>query len=628
MPIRITCPHCKRGMLVDERLAGKKGKCKACQQILTVPSLPASNSSATASSPPEPQAPASADVEAEAAALFADEPKTEEPAEVKTIDFNCPYCDEAIQLSADLAGKRAPCPECKHIIKVPELVKKDPKDWRKVQARGPTGARLPDQPELEGAWGSRTVGSVGKQSLEEAGVLPKVEKPRTTWQKIRWYVLAASVLFLLCGSGLIGYSWWSRRSVEREVQAALSFADSQEATPEIRAALCLAAGKYYLRSRTDHSDPRTGRSLHAGVAANNQFGTALTTLRSASQGAERDALLIDLALAEVELGGDKPDTDQELRLPWDKVQQLLLATLREIENGEAKLHALRAVCQSLREHGQASRLLPLANQLFAAADADKVAALSVVGLDFLKADDRAAAERAVDAALQLFPKDAKEKDAKVPPLRAELVVLALLLDKKDLPPAGEDEDNKANEQVGRAEALARQGKWEEARKEADKAEEESVRFRASLALAAAAVDKKLPETTDLESAFKMAEDRLAKKRPLSWSMLYLVELALRTPLPEERIQALANQIGIPALRGRAQLAVFNAQLARANQLLEDSAADKVDNRSLARGLAAQALARHNVGVSSGYAGVVQTWEQPLRSFGALGVALGLQDRQK
>src|SRR5579884_1834436 len=180
MPIRITCPHCKRGMLVDERLAGKKGKCKACQQILTVPSLPTSNASAPASAPPEAQAPAPADVEAQAAALFADEPKKEEPAEVKTIDFNCPYCDEAIQLSADLAGKRAPCPECKHIIKVPELVKKDPKDWRKVEARGPSGARLPDQPELEGAWGSRTVGSVGKQSLEEAGVLPKIEDRKST----------------------------------------------------------------------------------------------------------------------------------------------------------------------------------------------------------------------------------------------------------------------------------------------------------------------------------------------------------------------------------------------------------------------------------------------------------------
>ena len=72
MPIRITCPHCKRGMLVDERLAGKKGRCKACQQPLTVPPLPTSNNSSapqTASAPAEAQTAAPTDFEAEAAAL-------------------------------------------------------------------------------------------------------------------------------------------------------------------------------------------------------------------------------------------------------------------------------------------------------------------------------------------------------------------------------------------------------------------------------------------------------------------------------------------------------------------------------------------------------------------------------
>src|SRR5579871_6775567 len=215
MPIRITCPHCQRGMLVDERLAGKKGRCKACQQPITVPPLPTSNNS---SAPQTSTAPAASstngekdgaaapvDVEAEAAALFSDEPKVEEPVQTQTIDFNCPFCDEAIKLSADLAGKRAPCPECKKIIKVPELVKKDPKDWRKVEARGPSGAKLPDQPELEGAWSSRTVGSVGKQSLEEAGVLPKVAPPRTLWQKYRWPVLGVSALLVASLGGLLIY---------------------------------------------------------------------------------------------------------------------------------------------------------------------------------------------------------------------------------------------------------------------------------------------------------------------------------------------------------------------------------------------------------------------------------------
>ena len=623
-------------MLVDERMAGKKGRCKACQQPLTVPPLPTFNSSATqtaSASPPNgaeggAAAPAPTDVEAEAAALFSDEPAPAEPIETKTVDFNCPFCDEPIKLSADLAGKRAPCPECKNIIKVPELVKKDPKDWRKVEARGPSGARLPEQPELEGAWSSRSVGSVGKQSLEEAGVLPKVVQPRSLWQKIRVPVLVVSGLLVLGVVGLAINSWWGRRGIEREVKAALAFADSPDASPSTKAALALAAGEYYLRCRTPQSDPRTGASTPQAKLANKQFGMALTTLQPAPQGTERDALLGDLAVAEVEMGGDKPDADQELRLPWDKTHQLLLAALRDIHDAEAKLYALRAVAQRLREHGQAARVLPLTNQLYAAADGDKVAALSVIGLDFLKAGDRESADKAVGEALQLFPKDAKAKDAKAPPLRAEVVALALLLDKKDLPAASENEEDKGNELVGKAEALARQDKWDEARKEAGKAEDALIQFRARLALAAAAVDAKLPDTTDIEAAFKLAEDGLAKKAEHSWTMLSLVQLALQTRLPEERVRALADQIGNSALRGRAQLAIFRSQLDKANQVVEDSAADKIDAKSLARSLAAQALARHNIQVNAGYAGVAQTWQQPLRSFGALGIALGLQDREK
>jgi hypothetical protein len=629
MPIRITCPHCKRGMLVDERLAGKKGRCKACQQPITVPPLPASNSSPAQAAPVPPSSlphlggdgqgtGAPVDVEAEAAALLADEPKPVEQVETKTIDLNCPFCDEPIQFAANLAGKREPCPQCKRIIKVPELVKKDPKDWRQVEVRGPSGARPPDQPAPEGAWGSTTIRGVGTQSLVEAGVLPKVEQPRTLWQKVRWPVLGASVLLVLVVGSLIGYRWWGRHRIEREIQTALAFADSPEANPMVKAALSLSAGKYYLRSRI----------ASPAKAANKQFGMALTTLQRAPQGEERDMLLIDLALAEVELGGDKPDADLEVRLPWDKTHQLLLATLREIHDTEAKRRALRALAQYLRERGQAARVLPLTNQLFAAADADKAAALAIVGLEFLKADDRPAAEKAAEAALQLFPKDAKAKDAKAPPLRAEVVALALLLGKKELPAASDNDDDKNNDHVGKAEALARQGKWEDARKEAGRIEDEVFQFRARLTIAAAAADAKTPETTDIESVCKMAEDGLGKKAELAWAMLSLVELALHTSLPEERVQALADHIGNRALRGRAQRAVLQARLDKTDQLVDLSAADKIDAQSLAHSLAAQALARHNVRFNMGYIRVVQAWPQPLRSFGALGIALGLQDWEK
>ncbi len=250
MPIKFSCPHCKQVIAVRDQLAGRKGACPGCKQMLTVPQpdgaasaakpgpaeqpkpsrppAPASAPPNTAPTPPskavrpptpaakvEPSPsppPAPADVEAEAAALFADEPKPAEQIEVKKIELNCPFCDEAIQFPANLAGKREPCPECKRIIKVPELVKNEPKDWRKVDPRGPSGARLPDQPVPEGAWSSTASSSVGKKSLEEAGVLPTAVEPRTLRQKIQWPLLGVTAAVLLGVGGWMGYQWWGRRA--------------------------------------------------------------------------------------------------------------------------------------------------------------------------------------------------------------------------------------------------------------------------------------------------------------------------------------------------------------------------------------------------------------------------------
>jgi hypothetical protein len=601
-------------MLVDERLAGKKGRCKACQQVITVPSLPASKPVAggdgKAAAPPLPKP---VDVEAEAAALFTDEPKPAESIEAKTIDVNCPFCDEPVHFSADLAGKRAPCPECTRIIKVPELEKKDPTDWRKVETRAPAGARLADQPELEGAWGSTSVRGVGRESLVEAGVIPKEVKPRTFWQKYRLPALGVSLLLVLGVGALVGYRLWSLRAVQRAVLEAVAYADSPDVPPEVKAALSLGASEYYLHSRMERP----------AVEANKQLGKAFNTLRSLPAGDQRDALFGDLALDQIELGGDKPETDEERRLPWDDIQKRLVATLGQIANSEARLQTLRLVAHRLRARGQVSRILPLTNQVYSAADADKAAALSVVGIECFQAEDRPNAERAADAALQPLPKGTKPL-----PLRAEVVALALLLEKKNVPEPGDNPDDKANKLIGKAEALARLGKWDAARRQARGNDlDEAVQFRVLLAIAAAAVDAKVPSTEDIEAAVKAGEG-LGSKEELSWSLLRLTRLALRTSFPQERVQAMADKIGNPALRGRAQLAVFRALLDQSKEPVEDSVADKTDVKTLSRLMAALALARHNTCLNPNYAGVVQTWQQPLKSFGSLGVALGLQDREK
>src|SRR5436190_21449649 len=60
MPIRLKCPHCKKGLAINEKMAGKKVLCPSCKKAFSVP---------VAVSAP-------ADLEAFAAAALADQPTT------------------------------------------------------------------------------------------------------------------------------------------------------------------------------------------------------------------------------------------------------------------------------------------------------------------------------------------------------------------------------------------------------------------------------------------------------------------------------------------------------------------------------------------------------------------------
>jgi hypothetical protein len=623
MSIKFTCPHCKRGMSVDDRMAGKKGRCGACQQIITVPNLasspafpktlkPGQPASSKEKSPTPP-----VDVETEAAALFSDEPPPAAPTEVKTIDLNCPYCDEPIQFSADLAGKRAPCPECTHIIKVPELAKNQPKDWRKAEPRGPSGARLPDQPAPEGTWSSATVSAVSKEALVEVGVIPTKRPPRTVAQKIRLPALAAVGVVLLSVGSWLGYRWWNQQGIERALKEAIDFADSEQGGKEAKAvgqaAIHLGAGEYYLNSQT----------ASCAKKARDQFGKALALLQTAPAETERDAVLGDLALAQVDLGGDEEDARQELRLPWTDTLRRVQATLSNIQHPDVRREAVRVVCRRLIARGQISGVRYLVGSVYSNPDDQQAEALAVVGLELLKASDKQSAEKALEEALKLY----SVKDP--PPVRPTVVALAVILQKAPPKPGKKHEEDKANDHVGQVEALARQEQWDEARQKAQlERNGEIFQFQALLAVAAAAVDNKVPNTNDVEAAIKLAETKLRDKPELSWPLLRLTQLALRAGLSEERLRALAAVIADRSLRGRAHLAIFRAQAALSKQEIEESAADKVETKSLSHALASRELARHNIRLNSSWAPTVQGWQQPLKAFGSLGIALGLQDRDK
>src|SRR5436190_1742341 len=97
------------------------------------------------------------------------------------------------------------CPHCHttFIVKVPLLVKDQPKDWRKADKNLPAGARR-DEPAPEGAWGSNTSGSnVSRQALLEADAIPAARE-RLSPVQLAKRIGGATALILVIGLG----TWW------------------------------------------------------------------------------------------------------------------------------------------------------------------------------------------------------------------------------------------------------------------------------------------------------------------------------------------------------------------------------------------------------------------------------------
>src|SRR5688500_14588127 len=103
MTIAFKCPHCKKPLRVKPELAGKRGACPACKKPIVIP--------APVGKP--------ADVDEFAAAALIEAAAAKEEVVAKPVKFTCSWCDEPVEVAAELAGKQTPCPACKRIVKVP-----------------------------------------------------------------------------------------------------------------------------------------------------------------------------------------------------------------------------------------------------------------------------------------------------------------------------------------------------------------------------------------------------------------------------------------------------------------------------------------------------------------------------
>jgi hypothetical protein len=571
MPIRFKCPNCKKALAAKEQMAGKKAVCTACKKPLVIPA-PVSNP---------------ADVEDFAAKLFTESPvaKVEEkPKSTQTIDFTCPFCEAELHLRSELGGKREPCPQCKNIIKVPQLVKEQAKDWRTVERTGPSGAAVKGQPELQGAWGSTThQGKVSMQALEEAdAIIYEDEEPVGVGRWIKRITIFAIV------AGLICLAIWgiSRRQTKKQqdkaMDEALEWAEKKQGKdrlpPSWDAAIHRAAGEFFNAKKDKLSFAQAQKYLK--LARNPLHATP-----EDKQSVDMDLSMPRLALTQINMAGTQDEVDDEVRLKWNDVHTELFKSLQKIRIVDAKVLALRAVAGKLVAKKQGYQAIGLANSLKAE---KKEAAVVAQWFAF-----------AHDPNMQTDKKNNLEEAA------------------KKLPPE--------YVRIAYAEGRAREGNFGEALKIAQAPGKPEERMQAALAVANVAKDKS-PAESGLEFALDLANKDLKDIPP--WLAFQLVQATVRASLVDQAKEMVKK---LPAdLKSWGELEIFQGQLAKNQGLAPASLIEEfTDAASLPRALAWEAWARHNTRL--GYHGDVDQALTSLsdprfRPFILVGIALGVQDR--
>ena len=410
MAIEMQCPACKKAYRLKDELAGKKVTCAnaECRTVFGVPVKPGTGTAPTlaalkataAKSPAKPvaKAPARAaappafDVETAALTALNDDPD-EVVAETRVVAVKCSNCDHQWSEPWEKQGKNVLCPECRSRQRVPVPEAKGGKtDWRKDGM--PAGRKIE---QLEGVTSSGDAKYVDGGSLRAAGLGRAELEPRPVWQKLA-AVGGPLALVALLGLGVVAYR--GSRADTRELETmglALKDLPADDSplpkgeSPLFRAGLSIAAGEYAAR-REDKTPKQLAEAL-------THFGRARQELEAQPSSFGRDALFVELAAAQLALGGTPEQADAGQRLRYvpqaagasrariseksHDVQGELKQTFTAMLNRErpvaleARLGAVRRLTRELAKAQQADLMERLVPTLFNDAEHPEATALAI-----------------------------------------------------------------------------------------------------------------------------------------------------------------------------------------------------------------------------------------------------------
>jgi hypothetical protein len=618
MAISFTCVHCQKSIRVTDKQAGKKGPCPYCRKAIVVP-MQSTQSAAKAKV-------GSAELEALAIDVVAEKPAEQQ--EENFVDHTCPYCDETIKVGASLAGKNAPCPSCKRVIKMPQLVKTGPRDWRKPEAPSvPSGAKQA-QPAAD-SWGAQPAAAkVSRQALVAAKV---IKEERERWTVGQWVTRgsAAAVVLLVIIGGVFWYLGFRQGKLEDNAFALAkkTAAETQKKKPwpaELQTQYQTYLSLFYHRS---------GKTDENGRGATVHLQLARQEAERISDPIERLGALRELLRAMIDVNSEAEDIGAVLNLVMQGPREHLLRTMsRQWLGGAQTPEAQAATIAKLKQIVQ--RAIP-AQAVAAPASPDKdkpnsdavgidyseqVACLADIGIELIHLGQADKARELADAAAALA------KNTKVVPIP---MLTLLLLIGKPLPGEGIDANLVEAAQVL---AAARKRDLTKAQNILDQGLQGAVFVRLQAVLEAA--DAFIEEDQKPEAVkWLLNANQLLKNLGWDetvWQRMWLLELMGAASFPEAE-QLIPNLL--PANSSAAQRTRFEIFRWKAKYSSGNLDPDQIKTMAPSPGSAAAAafvygrhLAKLNQNEALQWAEKVEP--EPLRAFAALGTALTVAEQRK
>jgi hypothetical protein len=601
MAIVFSCPNCQELYRLKDDAAGRKAPCRKCKLMLTAPK------------------PMSA-ADAEAAALAA--LMEEAPVAVKTekvvekFKFSCEFCGQEHEVERSQEGKNMRCGECGKIIRVPKVIKDKPIDWRETNDGKPSLAKR-DTPKLEGA--TEAAKMVSAEAVKEGGGFDFEEEEDPAERRARRIKQIIYGSMFLIVAFVVGRSYLSSRAIHKQEgmmeRALREIEDPVEGAkrPDIQAAIHCYAGEYYLRGAKKRQD------LDASIK---HFSQTLGKLQTSSNyPSDHAAMMMELAATMTVLGGEPDQIRDEIRLPWDKVQQKVQQPFVQAQavDSDQRDWGTRLLTHAFVARGQPTAIYNVAR--YAYPDRETECA-GRVGIELLAMNQK-------DAATELL---AKAPQGQMPALTAFKMAMGAEPGMAAPPNRGEVT---LRARLAFAEGYALQGKMDEAKALAERSGPPTDRARALVLIAAVELEHRknsLEATKSLEAAGTILLTELKEERQPGWLMVRIADLSARAG-KWEYAQKIADAITDESIRAWATLEILRARIVGVpKSKCDDGWVEVISDpakANLATLMAREEFARHNaaVGETSYLNYIEKSWPKgQMKPFGYAGTALGNQDR--